>query len=172
MVVGVARGMPYMAQLLGLRIAQAALVRRHAKVASEDLLTAVQRLLDETASGVIAQYNLLTEEGRDAEMAAALLRLVEAEQDRWGRIRISSDGGEVILGGRRLSSALWLRLRNSSLLTQCGSEPGMLQFADRAMIYYVQLLAAKTRVLGERRAGLPDGDPLSGLRHYSFVREA
>jgi hypothetical protein len=141
-------------------------------VASEDLLTAVQRLIDETASGVVSQYNMLTDEARDAEMAGALLRLVEAEQDRWGRIRISSDGGEVILGGRRLSSALWLRLRNTSLLAQCGSEPGMLQFADRAMIYYVQLLAARTRILGERRAGLPDGDPRSGLRQYSFVREA
>ncbi len=155
MVVAVARGMPYMAQLLGLRIAQAALVRGHGSVMSEDLLAAVQRLLDETPSHVIAAYSALTDEGRDAETATALLRLAEAEQDRWGRLRISGAPGGVTLGGRHIPTPLWLHLRNASVFVPGGGDPSLLQFADRAMIYYVQLLAARTRVLGEIQHRLP-----------------
>ena len=155
MVVAVARGMPYMAQLLGLRIAQAALVRSRGTVGSEDLLAAVQRLLDETPSHVLAAYSMLTDEGRDTETATALLRLAEAEQDRWGRLRISGAPGGVTLGGRHVPAALWLHLRNASVFVPGGGDPALLQFADRAMIYYVQLLAARTRVLGEMQHRLP-----------------
>ena len=165
LVVGVARGMPYMAQLLGLRIAQAALQQRHDVVQSDDLKSAVQRLLGETASGVVAAYRALTSDGHNDEMVTALLRTAEAEHDRWGRIRVEADGtgGGVTIGGRRVSPALWMQLRNAKLLVPAGSEPNLMHFADRAMIYYVELLAARTRLIGE--------DDTGPTRH-SFAREA
>jgi hypothetical protein len=150
LIVGVARGMPYMAQLLGLRIAQTALARGHASVQNEDLASAVQRLLDETSGSITGLYNTLTDDGRDSDMTTALLRLAEAEQDRWGRLRAVTDAGSVTIGGRRVSAALWERVRAAAILEPAG-EAGLLQFSDRAMIYYVQLLAARARVLGERR---------------------
>ena len=154
LVVGVARGMPYMAQLLGLRIAQSALQKRRDVVTSEDLMAAVERLIGETASGVVATYRALTSQGRDEEMATALLGTVEGEQDRWGRLRVEGDSGGsggvgVTIGGRRVSAALWMQLRNARLLVPAGGEPGLMQFADRAMVYYVELLAARTRLISE-----------------------
>ena len=151
LVVGVARGMPYMAQLLGLRIAQAALQRRHDVVQSDDLVSAVQRLIGETASGVISSYRTLTSDGRNEEMVTALLRTAEAEHDRWGRIRVEADetGGGVTIGGKRVSHTVWMQLRNATMLVPTGSEPDLMHFADRAMIYYVELLATRTRLIGE-----------------------
>ena len=77
---GVARGMPYMAQLLGLRIAQAALRRAEmgdgpVPVEPADIKVAVDRLVDEASSGVVATYNALVAGAAEPRVGQVLTRL-------------------------------------------------------------------------------------------------
>ena len=153
----VARGMPYMAQLLGLRIAQSAL--RHAdedeasgtgaQVHDSDVLTAVQRLLDETSSTVLSTHAALSAEPR---LALMLLRLAGAEQDQWGRMVVAKSADGVSVGGVRLAQPHWQRLLDAGVLVQPDGEAGAAQFRDRPLVYHVLLLAAR-KVLRTRMAG-------------------
>jgi hypothetical protein len=148
----VARGMPYMAQLLGLRIAQAALRRGDTQedlvvVRDPDVLNAVERLLSEVNSSVALSYGSLTAPAPDAVEAPTMLLLANAEQDEWGRMIVSRIGNQVLVGGCRLSAEQWHRLLRAEVVVQSEGETGPAQFRDRALIYHVLLLAARTRLL-------------------------
>jgi hypothetical protein len=149
---GVARGMPYMAQLLGLRIAQAALRRGDTQdeivgVRDPDVLSAVERLLSEVNSSVALSYGSLTAPAADALDPATMLLLANAEQDEWGRMVVSRAGGHVVVGGCRLTAEQWHRLLRAEVVVQSEGETGPAQFRDRALIYHVLLLAARSRLL-------------------------
>ncbi len=148
----VARGMPYMAQLLGLRIAQAALRRGDSQdeivvVRDPDVLSAVERLLGEVNSSVALSYGSLTAPAPDGLDPATLLHLANAEQDEWGRMIVSRAGGAVVVGGCRLTAAQWDRLLRAEVVVQSEGETGPAQFRDRALIYHVLLRAARSRLL-------------------------
>ena len=147
LVATVARGMPYMAQLLGLRIAQTALRRGAQTVAVADLKTAVQRLLDETGSTVLSIHAALSEGPLGAEAQAALRLVANADQDCWGRMSVVHTGSYVMVGGARISPGAWSLLLASGVVVQPYGEAGVAQIEDRPLIYYVQLLAARERLL-------------------------
>ncbi len=156
---GVARGMPYMAQLLGLRIAQSAL--RHAEdddaqVTDTDVLGAVQRLIDEASSMVLTTYAALSAEPR---LGMMLLRLAGAEQDQWGRMIAVKVADGISVGGVRLTLPHWQRLLDSGVVVQPEGEAGPAQFRDRPLIYHVLLLAAR-KALRARMAGPAEIDQL------------
>ena len=88
-----ARGMPYMAQLLGLRLAQAAYDRGEAAIREEDFDAALARLIEDAPPRARALYASLTAHGHDVEMAAALHWLATARQDRWGACKPGSRPG-------------------------------------------------------------------------------
>ncbi len=160
LVVNVARGMPYMAQLLGLRITQAALRRGDEQVQDVDLVAAVNRLLDETSAAVVSTYASLVGAGSEPGMSALLFRLVNAEQDQWGRMAVARTPSHVVVGGRRLPESVWNRLMDTGILIQPEGEGGMVQFRDRGLVYYVQLLAARADLAGERQAAANGAPPL------------
>ncbi len=143
-VAGVARGMPYMAQLLGLRIAQSALRRGaeedETQVIDADLLAAVQRLVDEAPSPVLSSYAALSAEPR---LGTMLLRLAGAQQDQFGRMSLFRSTDGVAIGGIRLTQAHWERLVEAGVVVQPEGEQGPVQFRDRPLIYHVLLLAAR-----------------------------
>ena len=150
---GVARGMPYMAQLLGLRIAQAALRRAElgdgpVPVEPADIKVAVDRLVDEASSGVVATYNALVAGSVEPRVGQVLTRLAAAEQDKWGRMTVVRAGLQVIVGNCRLSAAQWQRLLDMGVLVQPNDDAGIVQFRDRALIYHVLLLAAQRELAG------------------------
>ncbi len=160
---GVARGMPYMAQLLGLRIAQSAL--RHAEdddaqVTDADVLGAVQRLIDEASSMVLTTYAAL---GAEPRLGMMLLRLSGAEQDQWGRMTVAKVADGVLVGGVRLSLPHWQRLQEAGVVVQPDGETGPAQFRDRPLIYHVLLLAAR-KALKTRMAGPAEIDQLDMAR--------
>jgi hypothetical protein len=140
----VARGMPFMAQLLGLRVTQAALRRGDEAVAREDLLQAVLRLIDDATSTVLNSYAALL--AAEPGMADLLGRLADAPQDGLGRLAASRNGGDVVVGGVRMSPDTWSRLVQAGVFSQQEFEAAHTQFADRPLIYYVQLLAAKAEL--------------------------
>ncbi len=137
------RGMPYMAQLLGLRLTQAAAARGETDVAEEDFDTAVTRLLADANPRIVALYAALTDRGRDEEMMHALRRIAIAPQDEWGRLEVGSlPDGRVSVGGRRLTTDAWARLMEAGVLSPVKGNEGLFVFAERALMHHVLLLAA------------------------------
>jgi hypothetical protein len=164
LVTGVARGMPYMAQLLGLRITQAALRRGDEQVAHVDLVQAVQRLLDDASSGVVNAYVALTGKKAGPNMAMTLHGLANAEQDRWGRMAVLATPAEVSVGGVRVMPALWSALLEAGVIMQPEGDDSTAQFRDRALIYHVQLRAAFAELArheGAPEHGAAEGDDLA-----------
>jgi hypothetical protein len=139
----IADGMPYMAQLLGLRIAQSVLARTDDTAGTGDFRAAVDQLVAETRANVVAQYARLTDGGQDQAMIAALRRIATAEQDRWGRITAFESANGVMVGGREVTALAWLRLREENVLRPTPESPSLFAFGDRFVIYHVLLLAAQ-----------------------------
>ena len=163
LVVTVARGMPYMAQLLGLRITQAALRRGDEQVQTADLLAAVLRLLDDASGIVLSTYAMLIASGSEPGMAGLLHRLANAEQDQWGRMAVARAASHVVVGGRRLPGTVWARLIEAGVIVQPDGDGGMAQFRERGLIYHIQLLAARAELTGDRPAtsGMAPADAAS-----------
>jgi hypothetical protein len=145
-VVFVARGMPYMAQLLGLRIAQSALRRGGGPVLRSDLVAAVQRLIDEAGSGVLAIFNALAGSTTVDNMPGVLRRVARARQDAWGRMEVGRAGRDVIVGGCRIPESAWSLLLAAGVFVQPDGEAGAAHIQDRPLLYHVQLLAARDRL--------------------------
>jgi hypothetical protein len=149
----VARGMPYMAQLLGLRIAQSALRRGGGAVTRGDLKNAVDRLLEETSSGVLSIYAALCDSGGE-DMANVLRSVANAEQDAQGRLQISLYGKDILVGGCRIPPGAWSLLLASGVFSQPLGNSEVALINDRPLIYHVQLLAARDHLdaIFEKRA--------------------
>lgn len=139
-----ARGMPYMAQLLGLRLTQAAAARGDTAVSDEDFDTAIGRIIEDAPPGVTSLYASLTANGSDGEMVSALRRLATAAQDKWGRLQVlSTPKGAVIVSGRAISASCWSRLEAARVTQFCGIGSNLATFTDRALLHHVLLLAAR-----------------------------
>lgn len=138
-----ARGMPYMAQLLGLRLAQAAAARGDTAVSEDDFDSAVAQLIWDANPRVVGLYASLTEHGQDVPMVMALRRIATAPQDPWGRLEVTlaHDGG-VSVGGRHIPAESWERLDAAQILQSCGLGSGLFAFAERSLMHHVLLLAA------------------------------
>ncbi len=150
----VARGMPYMAQLLGLRIAQSALRHGGGAISRGDLKAAVDRLLDETSSGVLSIYAALCDSAAGEDMASVLRNVANAEQDAQGRMQISLYGKDVLVGGCRIPPGAWSLLLASGVFSQPLGNAEIALINDRPLIYHVQLLAARDHLdaTSEKRA--------------------
>jgi hypothetical protein len=139
----VARGMPYMAQLMGLRITQAAVQRGDTHISDQDLRLSVDRLLRDASPNVVSTYAGLIGGEADHATRYALERIANADQDAWGRMQLVRDGASVNVGGQRVPADIWTRLQEARVLGSPDGNPGMVQFTDRALMYHVQLLALR-----------------------------
>jgi hypothetical protein len=138
-----ARGMPYMAQLLGLRLTQAAAARGDTQVSEEDFDSAVTRMAQDMSPRVQALYSDLTSHGRDGEMAQVLRRISTAPQDAWGRLQVARLDDAVLVGGRAVSAACWDRLLAAGILAPVAPGSGQFIFAERPLMHHTLLLAAR-----------------------------
>jgi hypothetical protein len=146
----IARGMPYMAQLLGLRVAQRAYMRGEARVTGADFAEVVERLLADARPSVLARYASLTDGGRDAEIVTALRRIATASHDPWGRLEVAQDSTFVSVGRRRISVQSWLRLQAGDVLRRVDQlGPLLVTVNDRNLLTHILLLAAKDGTLLE-----------------------
>lgn len=157
-----ARGMPYMAQLLGLRLTQAAAARGDTQVSEEDFDTAVIRMVEDAPQRVVTLYGALTDHGYDTEMAQALRRISTAPQDAWGRMQVSAaDAGTVLVGGRPVPTSCWNRLIESGVLAPAMPGSGLFIFAQRAIMHHALLLAAREAALLDGADTAPGPTPRS-----------
>ncbi len=135
------RGMPYMAQLLGLRLTQAAAARNATQITHEDVAAATMRLIADANPRTTAVYAKLTDRGRDSDMLSSLRRIASARQDAWGSMEVVHFGdGRGSVGGRRVPGACLDRLMAANVLT-AASEDDHVVFANRALMHHVLLLA-------------------------------
>lgn len=147
-----ARGMPYMAQLLGLRLAQAARERGDDVVLEDDFEEAVERLLADAAPRVVALYAELTKHGRDADMVLALRRIASAPQDAWGRLLVmEAADGSATVGGRTVPASCWERLQAAKVLQPTMIDSDQFMFAERGLMHHALLLAARDVAVPEMR---------------------
>jgi Cdc6-like AAA superfamily ATPase len=141
-VVGIARGMPHMAQLLGLRLTQETFARSARVATDEDYRSAITRLIEEASPRTQALYGALTRGRCDGMPVQDLLRVARAPQDEWGRIviRETADGGAVI-AGNPINESGWAAIKATKALLPATQSADLWTFADRALFYHALLLA-------------------------------
>lgn len=163
-----ARGMPYMAQLLGLRLTQASAARGDTRVSEEDFDSAVTRMAGDAQQRVLTMYATLTNHGRDLEMAQALRRICTAPQDPWGRVHAVPLDGAMLVGGVPIPSSCWDRLIDAAVLAPVIPGTGLFTFVERALMHHTLLLAAREIVTPDA-AEPPPGTAVRVLRVVSQV---
>jgi hypothetical protein len=144
-IVSLARGGPYVAQLLALRAGQAALGRQVAEVSERDLKAAIQRVVEEADPRVVALHEDLTEGGRAADMAALLRGIAGGAQNEFGQFLAEAlpDGG-LCVAGVGAEPVLWSRLRDTGAVRACvGAGPNVFTFGEAALGPYILLRAAR-----------------------------
>ena len=135
------RGMPYMAQMLGLRLVQAAAARDDRTVSEADFDAAVARMVEDAPLRVVSLYAQLTDHGRDATMVRALRLVATAPQDPWGRLQVEGAGDQVAVGGRSIPKACWDRIVDSGVLQPGTPGSGQYSFSERGLMHHVLLLS-------------------------------
>ena len=135
------RGMPYMAQLLGLRLTQVAAERGSGEVSLVDLEAVTGRLLADANPRVTALYDSLTQRGHDMGMVRSLRNLATVPQDPFGRIVVTRlADGQMSASGRLISQSCWTRLIDAGALAPIHGDAGLFTFADRWLMYHILLL--------------------------------
>lgn len=139
-IAALARGGPYLAQLIGMRLVQAARRRDSSVVSEADFDSAVAQLVAEAPTHAAALFSVLTTGGADAEMLRALRALVSGEQDIWGRINVLPSFREgVALGNTHLTAAIWTRILDSGLVRPVPAESFRFAFQDRNVMHHILL---------------------------------
>ncbi len=152
----IAGGMPYVAQLLGLRVAQVAARRDTTKAGMQTLMNAAMRMIRETPPSTVERYDEITAGGEDADLLAALQRVATATQDVWGHIFTKETGVDsVSVGGVRICRQSWLALHQWRVLVPCSGRPGFVSFADRGLRQYMLLHSVVDGTWGERITPVP-----------------
>lgn len=140
----VARGVPYVAQLLALRAGQAALERGVRKVTIGDLDAALASAIEETHPRVVELYGALVEGGRNRAMAALLRAVATSPQDAFGRFRAEGAEEEPWIGGTQVDPDLWSRLIETGTVRAArGGTAEMFVFSDAALHQYLLMRAGR-----------------------------
>ena len=139
-IVTVARGVPYVAQLLGLHAGTETLLRNSQAVETPDLKAAFQRAIDEIDPRVAALYNGVTDGEHDRVMLEGLRTIATSEQDRYARFGASARTGTFLVGQRPVDPAVWQRLLESGMIRPCLSiGPDTFAFAEPMMQHYIMM---------------------------------
>ncbi|WP_419758721.1 ATP-binding protein [Acidisoma sp.] len=145
-IVTVSRGMPYLAHVLGLRVAQAAARRNTTLVKPVDYGSALDRLVRQAPSEVLRNYDEITAHGRDEGAAWALRVIATCPQDPWGMIRVVETPGEkALLGGQRVSWSGWVKLLEHGVVRRVFGDAGSVVVIHRSLVQHVQLQEALRR---------------------------
>ena len=133
-----ARGVPYMAQLLSLRAGQAALDDGRTTICGSDLLAAIEAALVEADPLVQASFNTATRLERDAAVLRVLRAAAAGPQDELGRFRVNSNGPFLEVAGLQVDPALWQRVVTTGVIRAVhGSEPDLYTFSEAMMPHFV-----------------------------------
>lgn len=144
-VIHLARGIPYVAHLLGLQAVRAAHARADALVELDDVSSAIRRVLAETDPQTRQHYDELTGSGRDMEMIRFLRELATGPQDEFGAFSVEQDAGRLYVAGVPVDPRLWRRLDTGSIVRPStkGSRHHHMTFVSPLLRSYILLRAAE-----------------------------
>ncbi|TDH60988.1 ATP-binding protein [Dankookia rubra] len=137
-----ARGVPYMAQLLSLRAGQAALGNGRVTILGGDLLAAIEAAAIEADPRILILYARVTDAERDTAALAALRAAAAGPQDGLGRFRVVPDGPSIRVAGLQVEPAAWHRVLSLGAIEAVHDEgPDLFTFTE-AMLPHLVLLRA------------------------------
>jgi Cdc6-like AAA superfamily ATPase len=139
-IVTTARGVPYIAQLLGLHAGSEALDRRSVEVNMGDFATACMRALEEMDPRVAASFSRLMSRGGEIDIGSALLAVVAGQHDRFGRFAVEPAANGWCVAGRLLTKDQWSLMVDMGTVRECHSAGfGIFAFADAMLQPYILL---------------------------------
>ena len=144
-IASLSRGMPYMAQLLALRVAQATTLRGATRATEADLRCAADRLVDEAEPRVLSLYAVLTHHGADAAAVDALHVVATAEQDAFGRIQVRHDAESVRVGGGLVPAGCWQRILDAGVVNAGLPSSPLVSVSDRSLLNHVLMRGVLAR---------------------------
>ncbi|MGI3777025.1 MAG: AAA family ATPase [Janthinobacterium lividum] len=140
-IVQLARGVPYIAQLLSLHAGSAALDRGSYAVDDVDLDEAVALALEQTDPHVLNLYAAVTSHGRDPVMVRFLCMLASGDQDAFGRFRVMSME-EGVPAQPGIGPRLLEQILRAGIVRPCvGAGPDLFTFAEAGLAPYILLLS-------------------------------
>jgi hypothetical protein len=161
-IVTTSRGVPYIAQLLGLHAGIEALARRSTEVNTADLSAACGRALEEMDPRVAALFSRLVHRGADVNVRAALLAIASGEQDRFGRYTVQAVPNGWMVAGRAVTKEQWALMLDMGAVRECPSVGiGVFAFADAMLQHYILL---REVLMVRLRAAATQEGTLSSLR--------
>jgi hypothetical protein len=141
-IIEMARGVPYIVQLLGLHAGERTLRRGANTVDQEDMLGAIRQSVFEIDPRVAMLYDSLTQGSEDYVMVHLLHSIATGGQDRYGRFSVQETSAEMIVAGRPVAHQDWQRLMESGALRVCrGVGFGLYTFAEPMLPHYILLRA-------------------------------
>lgn len=145
-IVDVARGVPYVAQLLGLHAGTEAIARASPQVEPPDLLAAFRRAVDEADPRVAAIYQGITHGERDRLILDGLRTIAGGEQDRFARFVVSEHQGAHYIAEHWLEQGVWERLVETGTVRACRSiGPDCFAFSEPMLQHYILMREALDR---------------------------
>ena len=152
-IVELARGVPYIAQLLGLHTASATFARGVPTVSSADLQDAIFHAAAEVDPPVASLYATLTRNGRDINMMESLLAVAAGEWDRFGRFTVIQRDHAIIAAGTSIPKAHWTRLVEMDVVRSCHrAGPDLFTFSDAMLPHHILLQTAVSKTRAEEAA--------------------
>ncbi|MDE2581026.1 MAG: orc1/cdc6 family replication initiation protein [Rhodospirillales bacterium] len=155
-IAALARGVPYIAHLLGLHAGENALQRRAAVVTNADLRAAIARARLEIDPRVAVTFAELTRDGQDRQVQALLEAIAAAGHDLFGRFAVQEVDGAVRIGGRVIEPEPWARLGAAGVVRRCHHAGfGLYTFAEPMLLHYILLNVAASAEPAVLRATEP-----------------
>lgn len=137
-----ARGVPYMGQLLALRAGQSALDHGRTAVQGSDLIAAMQAAVVEADPRIIALYDSVTRMERDPAALGILRAAAAGRQDGLGRFQAWQEGAVLRVAGVRADPDAWRRVLQSGAIHPFRGEGPDLYVFGEAMLQQLVLLRA------------------------------
>lgn len=133
-----ARGVPYVAQLLSLRAGQAALDHGRTRVCGYDLIAAIKAAAVEADPRVQILYDMITNLERDEAVLGVLRAAAAGVQDEFGRFRAGHYGPALQVAGVRADPVAWQRVLDSGAIRATrGSGPDLYTFGEAMLPHFV-----------------------------------
>ena len=132
-----ARGVPYMAHLLGLLSVKVARANGHETVELGDLFAAIQQAVAEADRQTAQLYDQLTSYGEDMEMRHLLQQVAAGPQDRFGAFTVEMIDGHLYVASFEANPACWERLHATGCVrAEAGNR---FSFTDSLLRCYILL---------------------------------
>lgn len=160
-IVALARGVPYIAHLLGMHAGESTLRRGARVVTSADLRAAIARAVTEVDPIAAATHAELTRDGTEHGMEALLASIAMSEHDLFGRFAVREMGATVRIAGHDFEPESWELLCSAGVVRRCHHAGfGLYTFSEPMLLHYILLRVAH---LGDvARSGLDAAEAASG----------